>query len=252
MHNRGDEANATTCSKIKTVVHFPYECLTERKVIIFHTFQTLNKNTHEVPILVNMASYHSLSDDVVRHLGGFTESHNPHPFRKYAGKGVYRLQQNVQPLRKVNKRSAQVLPPPTYSEFALDETLLHKRLPKDPDEREEMVNRLLYACIGGLPSTPLDAICFTVTRYWGWACHVNFRMNFTVNNLRATGDFSALKHFKQGHSAGLAYMIDPCVHFTSSDGTRQQGCSCECECTPDAPVKELVENILKLYMIVTA
>ena len=78
-------------------------------------------------------------------------------------------------------------------------------------------------------------------------------MNFTVNNLRATGDFSALQHFhKQGHSAGLAYTIDPFVRFTSSDGTCQQGCSCLYECTPDAPVKELVENILKLYMIVTA
>ena len=207
-----------------------------------------------------MASYHSLSDDVVRHLGGFTELHQP--FQKYAGNGVYRLQQNVQPLR-VDKRSAQVLPPPTYSEFILDEMLLRKRLPKDPDEREEMVNRLLYACIDSLPSTPLDAICFVVTRYWrywGGECRINFRMNFTVNNLRATGNFSALKHFsKQVHSAGPSCVIskqvhsdDPFVHFTSSDGTRRQGCSFECVCTPDAPVKELVENILKLYMIVTA
>ena len=204
-----------------------------------------------------MASYHRLSDDVVRHLGGFTELHQP--FQKYAGNGVYRLQQNVQPLR-VDKRSAEVLPAPTHSVFVLDETLLHNRLPKDPDEREQMVNRLLYACIDSLPSTPLDAIQYLVTRFWGVECSINFRMNFTVNNLRATGNFSALKHFsKQVHSAGPSYLIskqvhsdDPFVHFTSSDGTLRQGCSFEFVCTPDAPVKELVENILKLYMIVTA
>lgn len=170
----------------------------------------------------------------------------------YAGNGLYRLQQNVQSLC-VDKRSAQVLPPPTYSEFTLDETLLRTRLPKDPDEREEMVNRISSACIDGLPSTPLDAICFTVSRFWSVECHVNIRMNFTVNNLRATGDFSDLKHFsKQGQSARSAYVIDPFVHFTSSDGTHRVGCSFECVCTPDAPVKEVVENILKLYMIVTA
>ena len=125
-----------------------------------------------------MASYHSLSDDVVRHLGGFTELHQP--VQEYVGEGVYHLQQKFQSLR-VDKRSAEVLPKPTHSKFALDETLLHNRLPKDPDEREQMVNRLLYACIDSLPSTPLNAICFTVTRYWGEECRIIFRMNFTVN-----------------------------------------------------------------------
>ena len=225
----------------------------KKKVIILKTFHTFNKT--RIPILVIMPSYQDLPNEMIQHISPFAESPNQHPIPKYAGKGTYHLQKTVQPLRKLDKRSAQVQSAPKYLEFTLDDRLLGERLSADPDECEGQVNRLLYACLDYLPSTPLEAIRFAVTRSYEsnrpFHFEIDFTVNFTVNNMRTTGDFSALDHYFSGqqYSAGSPYTLHP-----SSDITFQQGCSFDCVfmCIPGVPMKEMVENILKLYMIVTA